>query len=788
MNKTYCKLSEHLFNNIDSHSRVDEGLSDFMKKMFGGFGFLVGIFGGENNRKDKIGAAMEAIMKEEADAEKTRMEKELESEENLEIAKMKAQSAAERKRLDAVSQQKRDAYDATTRKIDNLKKKIESGKLLPTAAQTAAIIDEIEQCEKDLTLEEDSPLKQMKDLALKAFVKPDGSVRDPEEAIKLLNKADTDLTPEEKEIKSAITEYNNVAKKHNKDIIDSMNSPAFQQDFMKTVFERAAEEDSLPDKEKKVDDKEKAYKANCDAVTAFKDLKKQHEDAVKAKDDADKKVSEIENSPFVSGDGGPGVDNDGKVKSLETGTFKQAIKKIANDSSKSKTDIEAELTKLGVPSSTIDAITSKKPENGTPDNPDWFDSVEVNDDDWTAASEKVAEKQTENLRSAKEAADSAKSVVEEHPDPDTAAGREKLKSNPDTKSIVENYESIPKEDRESNKYDPTDPNAGKAEKTRIEKLRKDFEDQKKSIEERKAAKAEERATALTRIAGRSENKLPEGIDKKTIEKELDGLEAGEIKKDGKIGIEITDGTTTKFIPKPKPGSDEEDGYIAQREKKVLSTKLNSTDDNVKIKKNPDQNAPADKTYIKITTDENGNTTETECSKEDAEKEIIKQRQTKKDKALILKQKQDLKKAADDCLKNGNLDKKKFDALSDAQKEAINAMLEDPKKIDDYFGGTSEDVKALKDNIEKNSDKYLDAVEAEDLLDDTVDNSADSDYDDDDAAYNSDETEEDKDNAVDKSGKKLKRGEDGKWYREEDFNEDGSLKDGAASQKMLQQKT
>ena len=87
------------------------------------------------------------------------------------------------------------------------------------------------------------------------------------------------------------------------------------------------------------------------------------------------------------------------------------------------------------------------------------------------------------------------------------------------KTIVENYENIPKEARESNKYDPTDPNAGKSEKTRIEKLRKDFEDQKKSIEERKAAKAEERAAALTRIAGRSENKLPEGIDEKTIEKE-----------------------------------------------------------------------------------------------------------------------------------------------------------------------------------------------------------------------------------------------------------------------------
>ena len=779
MNKTYCKLSEHLFNNIDNHSRVDEGLSDFMKKIFGGFGFIGGLLSGKD-KKDKMSEAMAKIMDQEMKDEERRMQDELDAEENLEIAKMQAEAEANKKRLDAVSQRKVDALNAKKRKLDNLKENIKKGKLFPTAEQTAALIDEINKTDKDLTLDEDHPVRQLKDAAMMIMVKPDGSIRDPQEIDALMQKTEG-LTDEEKELKKNIEGYNKLAEKHQKPILDGMNSPAFKEDYMKSIFETARIGEELKNEDDLLKAEEDAYKEKCEAQAAFGKAETDFKNAEEAYDKAKEELNKAKSSPFIKSPG-----EDGTGSKLSNDDFKteiaNKIKSLKNENPDiSNDDISKELKKLGMPSAMADKIKSGL-DTEMIENDDYsrvFNNIE--NADITDAAEKTAQKANENISAANSVVDNAKTTLDNTPDPNTEEGLNKIINNADTdtKKKLTTYQSIPKEEKESGKYDPTS-KAGKDEAKRLETDRKKMDEKIKENENQQATRKQQRERAANRIEGRKENILPDGINKNEIETALDGLEAGEIKKDGKIGIMVDN----KFIEKPKSGSDKEDEYIAKREKQVLEMDVDKKSDIKTVKKDPDNEGK----YIIVKVDKDGNETEEKgVDKQKATEAIIAKRQASLQTALVLKQKQDLKDKIGEVLKkDGTIDAKKFNELSDAQKNAIANVIDDPEMLDSYFDGTGEDLKDIKDNLEKNADKYLDAVEAEDLLDDTVDNSADSDYDDDDAAYDSDETEEDTaaDKAVDKSGKKLKRGEDGKWYREEDFNEDGSLKDGAASQKNV----
>lgn len=784
--KNYNKLSCYLQDAIvNENERIDEGLSEFMKKMFGGFGFIGGLLSGKD-KKDKMSEAMAKIMDKEMKDEERRMKDELDAEENLEIAKMEAEAEANGKRLDAVSKRKCDALNAKKRKLDNLKANIKNGNLLPTKEQTTALIDEINNADKDLTLDDDSPLKQLKDTAMMVMVNPDGSLRDPQTIKDLMAKKESDLTDEDKKLKKNIEEYNTLAKKHQKPILDGMESPAFKEDYMKSIFETARVGEELKNNDAKLKAEEDAYKKNCESQKTFDEFKQKHDDAKKAKKEADDKVSSLKDkNPFIKDN----FNNDGSVSAMSTddNKFQDAIQSVVTESvnaGKSEDDIKAELVKLGISEETAKKIAGKTVTHGDsgveiPNN-DYANVLfdDVTDDELTEAAKNVAEKQTSELRGAISVAETAKSQLDKNPDPSTPKGMQDIKANSENASKLEslsNYEAISEEDRTSKKYDPSS-DAGKAEAKRLETERKNLDAQIKENENKQATRKQQREQAENRIEGRKENSIPAGIDKNEIESALDGLEAGEIKKDGKIGIMVG----KEFIEKPKPGSskEDEDKYIAKREKNVLEMDVDAKTDIKTVKPDPNNKGK----YIIVKVDKDGKETEeTGVDKEKATEAIISKRQKSLQSALVLKQKQDLKDNIGKVLKNGAFDKKAFDALSDAQKAAIIDIVNEPKTLDLYFDGTGEDLKDIKADLENNADKYSDDMgDQDDILDQFEDNKAEDGANDDDIETDEEEDVEDNEKTEDtlEDGTKLKKAEDGKWYKEDDLNNDGSPKDNA----------
>lgn len=772
--KSYNKLSSYLQDAIiNENERIDEGLSDLMKKMFGGFGFIGGLLSGKD-KKDKMSEAMAKIMDQEMKDEERRMQEELDAEENIEIAKMEAEAEANRKRLDAESKRKVDILNAKKRKLDNLKSNIKNGNLLPTKEQTAALIDEINNADKDLTLDDDSPLKQLKDAAMVVMVKPDGSLRDPQEIKNLMAKNDSELTDEDKKLKKNIEEYNKLAEKHQKPILDGMDSPAFKEDYMKSIFETARVGEELQDKDALLKGEEAAYKKNCESQKTFDEFKQKHDEAKKAKEEADDKVSSLKDkNPFIKDN----FDNDGVVSAMSTddNKFQDAIKSVVTEAvnaGKSEDDIKAELVKLGISEETAKKIAGKTVTHGDGGveipNDDYarvlFD--DITDDELTEAAENVAKKQTSELKSAISVANTAKSELDKNPDPSTPKGMQDIKANPENASKVEslsNYEAISEEDRTSRKYDPSSDPAGKAEAKRLDTERKNLDAQIKENENQQATRKKQLEAAENRIEGRKENALPAGIDKNEIESALDGLEAGEIKKDGKIGIMVGN----EFIEKPKPGSskEDEDKYITKREKIVLEMDVDAKSDIKTVKPDPDNEGK----YIIVKVDKNGKETEEKgVDKEKATEAIIAKRQASIQSTLVLKQKQDLKDNIGKVLKKGTFDKKAFDQLSDAQKDAIVAIVNDPVNLDVYLDGTGENLNDIKNDLKENTDKYLNDMEKSDIDDNNWDETGDENEDKNEYTSDEDEEVDDEDHGKVGDDKVIKI--NGKWYKESEVTD------------------
>ena len=721
MQTNYNSLSSYLSNNFSNKQEINEGLLDGLSKLFGKslsksetkdankkvgfFGALLAPFSSKFNdvkkSEDPFISAYEEMAKKEAENEKKRLENELKAEQDSEIARMKAEFDANQRQLDLASQNKVKAYEATKKRLDDAGKKLSNTKLLYSAKQQEEIIQMIRTEGKDIATEA-SPLKKMEELAMLIYMKEDGTVRSGEEV--------ADAIENNEEIKKYAEEYNKLAQKHKKTIIESSKTKEFLESY-KAVSSATYTNSNIDETIKNTEDELKNFEEGVSAYTQINKLKKQYKDT---KD----KIDKLENSPFK--------------KELGPDEFKTKLKEMLNDLDFKQENgnidpakLGAELEKLGIDSKTIDKIKNKDgiSELSPEKIGDIFNSIdnEVFEKASKEASKTIQTKIEEENRkfnnmvnfdddnlSNEEKAEKLKKYYEEIGDTDKANKASHL---------VETFYNLNKNDVEKGVYTEGE----SACENRLKSLKDDIkkgEKIKEDLKTRQEANKKARQNALDAVKSRADNEIPDDIKDK-VEKEIQGIEAGEeFNEKGEIGFYDSKGDWHSK-PGPKASDDEVNKYIKARKEYIISVdldKLKQNDFGVESVKINDDGTTYTIKYKDGTTDE-------KASKDDAILAKASQITSSRSKGLILKEKQNIAETfvtlSKKDLKEELKKLKESSKPEDKEKyESLIFLFNNSDKLDTFFKDVDlvgdDTLKSIKKAIEDNKDKIEDEVEDNDI--------------------------------------------------------------------------
>jgi hypothetical protein len=807
MNK-YNSLSNYLNNSVHDKSldynQIDEGISDLLKKgwnklfsnskgsdekktgFLGMLGQLIGNFKGVSGSEDPLMKKYQEIADKEMADEEARLRQELDAERNMEIEKLEAQYQANKQQMDLKSQRKVEAYQAKTKQLKDLSAKIKNSKtngtaLLYTAEQNAQLLKQIQQTGMDLDLDDTSPALRMQELATLILCKPDGSIRSREEI--------TAAAAENSELQQLINEYNEFARDNSKTLIDAMDNDAYKK-MVKQQFGEVRTAEQAKDDLKNISEKLKEYETNANAVKTIENAQKDYENAESEVTVADKAVKKIKTNTFVKFNGD-------SVESLDAKDLEKAILTLAKntdetgkpiyvtddrfDFEKFKSDLESKGISPGITSALDPETNYFKP------SPESIErALQAMDDEKLAeCAKQISDNIKTTLDNANSTLTTAKEKLNNTPDPSTKEGKKKIAEGADEelKNALTRYNNIPEEDRKNKLYDTESPE-GKKLYGELKKIKADAEKVEKQSKINQAANKRRYDDVVVARQNRKDLELDSDL-RDMVEEMSSGIEAGEIREDGKVGF-MKDG---KFVPKPGPMASENDKkqYIEDRDAHIINTDPAYIDSlGVKsVKRNEDGTYKIE--YGDGTVDE-------KASIEDAAIAKSNQISINKSKALIIKRKQDLAKTLTDCIVDDpetggkKLDEEKFKSLSKKDKAALGLMINGDRPIKDYFthidfgdddisndyGDTSTALDELfgKDLKNQLADDWEDIEnrngdsDYEDY-DDEADKNDNEDYDDN-AEYDSDE--EDTENGKDEAGNDLVKGEDDKWYKKK---EDGS---------------
>lgn len=826
INTKYIGLSIHLQNKLNESISLDEGkIGDAMK---GVWNKIFGSSSKSNNKEAKgifgilgtIGAALKGVSgagdnkllekyklieQTKLNDEKTRLKNEMKAEEDTEISKLEAEYQHNKTQLDLASQRRVERYQATKRQLDDIiqrEKNAQKNKtaLLFTAAQNEAYINAIRNAGKEEEeTGETNPFMEMKELASIILCDAEGNPRSLEDIQAIMEKPDEDCSDEEKDLRSQVKEYNNIATKYEGAALETMDSDAYKDLVGKTLTEVRASEENKNNLTKAEKDKEEYDKAVTMRAKVLEHQQKLKDADVNSKETALNDFTDSSKNPFYGGE-----DADGKVKPLDKEAFIAAVKSKATDVAKyTKEDgsfdldaYKADMEKLGMPSDVIDSFSDSENTIFKPD--EDLISTALNslpDETIEQAANKVAQTQSDELANKKadvENAKVAKSDIEHEPE-----------SNADLAAALKEWNSLSSEQQA--RLDP-ESDAGKEYKKQIDDSLKNAQEAQKKSEENRNANKEFRERCKTARTERANNQMdPDLKDKVDAAMQNLGIEAGEIKYGDKTGFMDSNGD---FHEKPGPDASEETNkkYIDARDKNMVLMDLTDStvdmayDDPIEsIKKNDDE------TYT-ITYKDKNKEPKTDASLEEATNAKVGQIAAATAKKEVIKRKQEvfdkINAVFDD---KGNLNTEKFDALTDEQKNTIASIVKSGKPISSFFkgmdlNGGSASAEKLAQKFGENDDNELSDEEKERRkkeYDEKIENAVDIidtiDIDTDDSDYNADDWEdaendkedqedteyegdegdegdEDTENAKNADNKDLVKGDDDKWYIKK---EDGS---------------
>lgn len=832
---TYKGLSTYL-NNSFNENLITEGLFDFFGKgsnggnkeqtsVFSGiFGRIGAMFKPVNKKSaNPFMKAMQEIAHNEMEDEKARLKKEMEAEDNAEIAKLKAEYAYNKKQMDLRSQKRVQAFNAVERQANNFAERAKKINLLYTPEQNQQMISQLHSIGKELKIADNSPAKRMQELATTILIKEDGTGRDMEEINKIFNaikdtgdldesqfKKPENMSEDEwkkeiekyKIIAKNIKEYNSLAEKNSAVLIDGVKSDAFKEDFIRTQIDIVSDKDIKAE----IEEAEEGMKAFNETTEIIKKINQYNKTVDESKSNLDSYKTSLLFKETSTGD----------LEQGDKNAFIEKLKEIANDESLkedggiSVSKLKNKLKELGFPEELATKLSGGESAQ-TIDAQVFKEAIDNNNDDIDdEVINKVFDTQKTKYKDLKAKADAAPKKIEleegtdidkiisdipaDYPGKDDlVTGLKKLKGKDAEGEEVSTISSGLAEDIKANRFDgnSAEYKAAKAElEKKVKAAQKLKEENDKAIKANKAALEE----ASKSVEERRNNDLPPEILEK-IEKKVQGLEEGEEINGEKIGIRDPE-HPNEFIEKPGPNASEKDQleYIKKRNailfKKDISSESTATDpDIVGVKY-------VDGKYYKVKKDgKEEETDETTAIEIRANK--LKAAQSK---ALILNKKQRVIDAIKSCInKDGKFDEAKLKAIIDNAKkdgadlsdielvENLRTVLNsgDPSK---YFKGidtgdgnfSADEIKKLVDSDAgkelKTELQNFDEEEAYKNRDKSKDNDPNAavkweDVEDDDEELKDkndnerESDEEDEENAKNKKGEKLVKGDDGKWYKD-----------------------
>ena len=835
----YSNLKNHLnakFNLINesdiNNELINEGLMDAISKVFGKkpaddkanqatglFGWISlaanqikGIFGSGSSetKTDRISAKYNDLAKREMEDEERRLKDEIKAEEDLEIEKLESEYKVNRQRLDAKSKARVEAYQAKKQQVKNIGDRIAKSKLLYSEEDTQMLLNTIKKAGKDLEVDGDSPIAEMRDLTLQILIKPDGTTRTLDEI-----KKEVDSNPDS-DLAKLVKRQSDMATKYKQQSLTALDSDAFKH-MVKKHCGDISELDNAKIAVNTAKDDQKTHKNKTAAYTALTKMKDAHESAAKEVGEATDALAKLiggdkaDGKPISNNDRDPfcmSYDKDSKkVGALGTKDYKEALKTAINqvkqqgdisDEEKNQA-IKDKLKELGIDDENLVS-------NLFADGGDMDAKIDgLSDDEINKMAKKTAEKMTSKVAEAQAKVTNAKTKLSENPNPATEEGRNAIKETgtDDQKALLETYNAAgnPELSAESEFYEGSSANTAKVEEiqSKITKNQKIVDDAtvqtKANITQLQNAQAADES--------RKTKQVPDEL-KEDIEKAASGIQAGEVvcgegEHKGKIGFYKSDPENPDkkiFVPKPKHGSTEKDekDYIAARNLAIMQTQPKDIGDGVwddigKIKANDDG------TYTIY--DKKGNVYDDKASREDAINIRAAQVSKERSRAQAIQLKQNIAEKLKGINKNGELDHKALKALEPEEQAVIRDMIKSGKDFSEFFKGidlndsdlTADDIgKAFPKDLQKEFMHEIDADddkgEGDDWEDDEEDNDGDEDLKTSETEEDENDVEDDNDNAKNDAGEELVKGDDGKWYKKK---EDGSADTDAGEQTNVAKK-
>ena len=797
MLNSYNSLSNYLNKSFSNNSNINEGFFDGLSKLFGRstsadkkskseetamsglFGWVKSLITSDNSTDDPILKKYNDIATKEADDERKRLRDEIDAENQLEIAKLDAEYKRNKNQLDIASQNKIKTINAYKKQAEDAGKRFENNKLLYTAEQNRAMQQQLSELGKNLTIADDSPAKKMKDLAMIICVDKDGAPRSKEQILEAIN-TDPDL-------KSAVDEYNKLAEENNETLLNAMDSDEFKEKF-KAATNQAYKNSNIDNDITEAKEKLKQFESTVTSVSKIKDLEKKYSDAADAYKKKNTEFSDktnVELNPFAKGYN----EATGDVDELKPADFRPALNTIIKSDNCKGEDgfisiekVKQELTNLGIDETTINKIVpgpnevvsdmQKAIENNI------NNSDTISDEDCKQLAKTVKEKTEASIRTTKNELDAKqteldnqinvkellKDVTKDNKDDIIGEVKNKMKnagiSDEEIKQVENHFSNYCDAkisgDLDKGNFDVTSKDSPGS------KLLKDInaevsslEKEKQKLKDQQEANKRVREQAEKNIQFRKDNSIPDDIKDK-VEKQLQGLEAGEQFKDGKVGFKDKDG---KFHEKPGPdaSNDKVKEYIAKRNEHIITLDLSTNDtantEIESVKQNDDGSYS-----VKFKGDDEPKS----CTEEEAIYYKANQIAANRSRGEILAKKQEVANDVNKYIKDGKLDidtlKSLRDSDKDSDKEKYNDVMSNLKilannkdKLDVYFkdvdmigSDTLDNVKEILKNDELLDDLYKNSSnddDYEDVEDEDEDAADDNKYDDDEDKELSDEEKE-----------------------------------------------
>lgn len=753
---TYIKNQINENHTTTNIYRVDEGMLDgfknFFKKDSGekseksenmslfsfAFGRIASIFVGKETKTEE---AIRKTLEEKLAADKKNAEDIEKARDEAQAEKIKARAEGEKNKMRLKAQKKIDAYNALKKEYEITTNFFKNNTLDMSDKEREAIYNQMDKSFRELNdpseLEAADKIKRLTDYFL---IDENGNLRNANQVAEFMEKNPENAKILTDLIKETDGEIAGTVADNAKLLVARYNESA--KETAKVMDDKEMEE-----KQKNIDKAQEMYDKNTKLAEEHETKKKAYEE----KSEALRKIEE-EKPKFTVDDNGVAFNKDffNGFESLKSddnaGPNEDKIREAAKKYGKMAGLSEEQITEL----------TGKMIEKSNGAGGAFDDS---------AFQKEFKQQINDNYK------DAAKKYTNDYDVKHKAAQEEVTNTKKDLDDFEEDHSEVDSEFIKN----WTDPNKTKL-KGEIDEQQKQLDAQKIESDKQRKSRQEARKVGEEVL---NDQKVPQDIKDKIEEekKKYEGLEPGETINDkGEVGYWHTnkDGER-EFVKKPNAKNQdntEREEYKKNLEKTLLNEPLITNNEEIIYR---------DGEYVKVTIKDDGTKEESSAT----EQEYISYKAGREHELRTETAQKKVKRAELEDIKKKYWDEKagklKADAIKNLSEKEKNELLEKIRNFNNILGDDKSGERLTGDwsKFEKKFKYFADSDEADNREEEDGDINNDDWEDDEDheEIEGEDFDEEGEETATDENGNTLKKGKDGKWYKEGDLDEDGNPNEG-----------